>query len=104
MDVLALLAQPTRLEIVRLIWDTELSAGEIAASFELTFGAISQHLRALEAAGVVEARREWRYRYYRARKKALGPLAAYLETTSKPRRVKRAVPGKPSNQWPAGWL
>jgi DNA-binding transcriptional ArsR family regulator len=98
MNAIELVAQPTRLEIVRLIWERERTAGEIAAAFELTFGAISQHLRALEEGGIVEGRREWRHRYYRARKEALAPLAAYLEATWTNR------PSQPKNQWPSGWL
>jgi DNA-binding transcriptional ArsR family regulator len=91
---------------VRLLWDGERSAGEIAQAFELTFGAISQHLRVLEEAGVVEARREWRHRIYRARKAELGPLAAYLEAmwTNRLGKLKRAVEHERSNQWPTGWM
>lgn len=99
------IAQPTRLEIVRLLWEGERTAGEIAEAFDLTFGAISQHLRALEAAGIVEVRRDWRHRYYRARKEALGPLAAYLEAmwTDRLAKPKRSVRGQKSNQWPTEW-
>ncbi len=86
-------AQPTRLEIVRLIWDRERAAGEIAGAFDLSFGAISQHLRVLRDAGVVSVRREWRQRHYCVRKEALGALADYLESMWRDRlgALKRAA-------------
>jgi DNA-binding transcriptional ArsR family regulator len=46
---------------------------------EVTFPAVSQHLRRLRDAGLVTTRAEGRHRYYRADKQALGPLAAALE-------------------------
>ena len=44
------LSSPVRREILWLVWDTERSAGEIAASFDLTAGTISSHLSALRDA------------------------------------------------------
>ena len=76
---LSVVAEPRRREILRLVWDRELAAGEIAARFDVTFGAVSQHLRVLREAGLVEQRKEGRRRFYRARREALGPLAQALE-------------------------
>jgi len=76
---LGIIAEPRRQHILQLVWDRELSAGEIAAEFEVTFGAVSQHLRVLHDAGLVGVRRQGRQRLYLARKAALGPLAAVLE-------------------------
>ena len=76
------MASPRRLEILRLVWDEELAAGRIHAAMpEVTFGAVSLHLRALKEAGLVQARKEGRHRYYRARPEALGPLGRMLEET-----------------------
>ena len=77
--VLQAIAQPRRQRILRLVWDRELTAGEIAADANVTFGAISQHLRVLHEAGLLDRRREGRNQYYRARREALGPLATLLE-------------------------
>ena len=78
---LAALAAPRRREILRLVWDTERSAGEVHRSLgDVTFGAVSQHLRILERAGLVRSRRDGRMRYYAARPEELGPLAAWLES------------------------
>lgn len=78
--VLAAVSSPRRREILRLVWRRELSAGEIAAAMpDVTFGAVSLHLRTLAQAGLVQARAVHRHRFYRARRSALGPLAASLE-------------------------
>jgi DNA-binding transcriptional ArsR family regulator len=79
-DALEIVAVPRRREILRLVWDGERSAGDIAGEMpEVTFGAVSQHLRVLEAAGFVAIRPDGRHRYYAARKQALGDLRPVLE-------------------------
>jgi DNA-binding transcriptional ArsR family regulator len=77
---LSSLASPRRQEILRLVWDRELSAGAIARAMpDITFGAVSLQLGSLERAGLVEVRVEGRHRFYRARRDALGALAQLLE-------------------------
>jgi DNA-binding transcriptional ArsR family regulator len=69
-----------RRQILRLVWEQELSAGAMHRSLtSVTFGAVSQHLRALERAGVLQVRRDGRSRLYRARRAALGNLRSWLE-------------------------
>ena len=80
MDALKVVAEPRRREILRLVWDRELAAGEIADRFDVTFAAVSQHLGVLRDAGFVSVRREGRARLYKADRKALGPLRPMLET------------------------
>jgi DNA-binding transcriptional ArsR family regulator len=78
--ILHALDEPRRREILRRTWTAELSAGELHRGFgDVTFGAISQHLRVLSDAGLIACRREGRHRYYRARQRELGPLRAWLE-------------------------
>lgn len=72
------IAEPRRREILRLVWNQERSVGEIAGHFDITRPAISQHLRVLEAAGLVTLRRDGRRSIYRARRSALQELRAYL--------------------------
>ena len=72
------IAEPRRREILRLVWDAERPAGEIAEHFDVTFGAISQHLGVLRAAGLVVMRKDGTRRYYRADREALRPFAAML--------------------------
>jgi DNA-binding transcriptional ArsR family regulator len=79
MDALQVVSQPRRREILRLVWTDELSAGDIAGRFDVTFGAVSQHLGILREAGFVQLRREGNRRLYRADRERLGPLAQALE-------------------------
>jgi DNA-binding transcriptional ArsR family regulator len=79
MDTVKVIAEPRRREILRLCWDQERTAGALADRFDITFGAVSQHLRVLRDAGLVTVRRDGTRRYYRADRTALGPLANYLE-------------------------
>lgn len=79
MEPLQVIAAPRRLRIMELIWDQELSAGDIAAQFEVSWSAVSQHLRVLKAAGFVVERREGTSRIYRADQAALGLLRSVVE-------------------------
>jgi DNA-binding transcriptional ArsR family regulator len=76
------LAAPRRREILRLIWRDEKTAGDIhRAMDDVTFGAVSQHLRVLVESGLAHRRREGRYRLYEARQAALEPFRAWLESS-----------------------
>jgi DNA-binding transcriptional ArsR family regulator len=79
MDGLQVIAEPHRRRILNLVWDDELAAGDIARQFEITFGAVSQHLAVLREAGFVDVRPQGNRRLYQANKTALGPLRAVLE-------------------------
>lgn len=79
-DAVRAVAEPRRREILRLVWDAELSAGEIAERFDVTFGAVSQHLKVLRDSGLVTLRQEGKKRFYRADRAAMGPLADYLQS------------------------
>lgn len=74
-----MIAEPHRRRILGLVWEEELAAGDIADRFDITFGAISQHLSVLRHAGFVSVRADGNRRLYRANKRALGPLRAVLE-------------------------
>jgi DNA-binding transcriptional ArsR family regulator len=78
--VLAAIASPRRLEILRLVWSHEMAAGDIAAAMpDVTFGAVSLQLRALQNAGLVVCRPDQQNRFYRANRQALGPIGTLLE-------------------------
>ena len=78
--LLGAIASPRRQEILRLVWSQELSAGDIHRSMDdVSFGAVSLQLKALQHAGLVETRPQGRFRYYRARREALGPMATLLK-------------------------
>jgi len=79
MDALQVIAEPRRREILRLVWEEEASAGEIAARFDVSFPAVSQHLAVLREAGFVRVRREGTRRLYRTDREQLGDLADVLQ-------------------------
>ena len=90
------IAEPHRRQILHLVADEELSAGEIASHFELTRPAVSQHLKVLVDAGLLESRRDATRVIYRARPEGLDEVRAYLDTfwATGLRRLKRAVEGE----------
>jgi DNA-binding transcriptional ArsR family regulator len=73
------IAAPRRREILRLVRDRELPAGDIASHFDVTRPAISQHLRVLREAELVVERRAGTRRLYRARREGLAELRAFVE-------------------------
>ena len=73
------IAAPRRRQILRLVRDQELSAGEIASHFDVTRPAVSQHLTVLKGAGLVNERRNGTQRLYRARPEGLADLMAFLD-------------------------
>ena len=73
------IAGPRRRRILTLVRDGELSAGEIAAHFDVTRPAVSQHLNVLKEAGLVSERRNGTKRLYRARPEGLIQLKTFLE-------------------------
>ncbi len=83
-DAWRALAHGTRRDILRLVTERELSAGEIAATFAITRPAVSQHLTNLKAAGLLDERRDGTKRLYRLRPALLHALRDYLAELSPP--------------------
>jgi DNA-binding transcriptional ArsR family regulator len=78
--VLDAVAEPRRREILLLVRDIELPAGEIAGRFaDVSRPAISQHLRVLHDAGLLVERREGTRRLYRTRAEGFAELRGFLE-------------------------
>ena len=72
------LASPVRREILWMLWDGELTAGEIAAGFDVTAGTISSHLNSLVRAGLVQRRAEGTFRRYRLDRDAMAAVRPLL--------------------------
>ena len=91
--VLQAIAEPRRREILMLIRASELASGDIAAHFDVTRPAISQHLQVLASAGLVSVRKDGTRRLYQARPEGLADLRAFLEAFWDDRllRLKRAA-------------
>jgi DNA-binding transcriptional ArsR family regulator len=77
--IIGALTSPVRREILALIWDRELPAGEIAAAFHVTKPTISQHLGVLRDAGLVTVAAAGTSRRYQARPEMLDGLHGALE-------------------------
>jgi DNA-binding transcriptional ArsR family regulator len=72
-------ASPRRRAILRLVWDRELAAGDIAAQFaDISWPAVSQNLRVLCDAGLISQRKAGHFRLYQANHAAVGPLEPFL--------------------------
>ena len=78
-EALKAIAEPRRRAILRLVAHDELAAGEIAAAFEVTRTAVSQHLTVLKNAGLLTERRDGTRRLYLARTEGLAGLREFLD-------------------------
>ncbi len=78
-DALRALAEPRRRAILQLVARNELAAGEIAAAFDVTRPAVSQHLTVLKQAGLLTERRDGTRRLYRARPEGLAQLRRMID-------------------------
>lgn len=79
-EIWNVIGAPRRREILRVVWDQEHSVGEIWKTQPgITMGAVSQHLRLLEEAGLVERRQKGVQHFYVARKDTMGPIGKCLE-------------------------
>lgn len=64
-DPFQAVADPTRRAILTLVAERERSVSELVGHFDISQPAISQHLKILRAAGIVECRKDGRQRLYR---------------------------------------
>ncbi len=75
------LSSPVRREILWMLWDAELPAGEIAAGVEVTAGTVSTHLAALREAGLVSVRVDGNFRRYRVDRPAMEAVLPLLASS-----------------------
>ena len=64
-DLVAILSEPNRRRLLELLSGDEQTVSQLASQFGVTRSAVSQHLGVLSNAGLVHARQEGRFRYYR---------------------------------------
>ncbi len=94
MDTVArAIAEPRRRQILTMVRERELSAGEIASNFDVSRPAVSQHLAVLRGAGLLSERRQGASRYYRARPEGLAGLRDFMDEfwTKRLERLKLAA-------------
>lgn len=63
-DLFSALSDPTRLRIISVLIDNEMSVGEIASQLEMTESAVSHQLRGLRQMRLVRTRKEGRQVFY----------------------------------------
>ncbi len=73
------LADPTRRDILRRVANEELSVGEIAQPYDLTFAAVSKHLKVLDRAKLIIKRRRGKEQMVQLAPRALADASEYLE-------------------------
>lgn len=99
-EALRAVADPTRRAILRLVRDHELPAGEIAGHFpSMSRPAVSQHLRVLTDAGLVEARPDGNRRLYQWRREGLRDAATFVEEMWSD-RLTRLKAAAEREEWP----
>jgi len=99
-ESLRAVADPTRRAILRLVRDSELPAGEIATHFpSISRPAVSQHLRVLTDAGLVDVRPDGNRRLYRWRREGLRDAAAFVDEMWSDRLAKLKAAAE-REEWP----
>jgi DNA-binding transcriptional ArsR family regulator len=78
-EIFRALADPTRRAVYERLAQAEHSVGDLAGGFHVSQPAISQHLAALRAAGLVTERREGRRALYRSNPDGLTPLLDWID-------------------------
>jgi DNA-binding transcriptional ArsR family regulator len=78
-NALRALAEPNRRAILELVRDEPRPVGDIAAHFSITPQAVSQHLRVLKDAGLVEEQREGTRHLFVVRPEGFEPVREFLD-------------------------
>ena len=85
------LGDPTRREILRLLREGELSAGELAGHFEISWPSVSRHLKVLETASLVGSQRRGGHIIYSLRTSVLEDIATEVADMARIGRSPGAV-------------
>src|SRR3954451_7223996 len=90
-NLLRLLADPTRLRLLLLLYEAELTVAELQDILGMGQSRISSHLAQLKRAGIVEDRRAGKHAYYGASKSPPGN-GAHARVTELVRSLAREIP------------
>ncbi len=86
------LGDPTRREILRLLREGELPAGELARQFEISWPSVSRHLKVLQSAGLVTSRRRGGHIIYSLQTSVLEDIATELAEMARLGQAPNAQP------------
>jgi len=78
-DIFQSLADATRRDILKRVAKKELSIGEIATRYNLTFAAVSKHLKVLEKAKLIVKRRQGKQQFVQIAPAAIKDATKFLE-------------------------
>lgn len=78
-EALRAIAHPGRRAMLRLVWDVERPATELANAAGMSKSAASQHLKLLRDAGLMTVRVDANRRLYRADLERLSEIASFLD-------------------------
>lgn len=73
------LADPTRREILKLLRESTLSAGEICEHFDITAAAISRHLSVLKEADLIRDTRNGKFIFYELNATVLEEIMLWIK-------------------------
>ncbi len=82
-EVFKALNDPARREILRMLREKDMTAGEIASEFDMTAPSISHHLDKLKRAGLVTTVKQGQFIHYSLNTSIVDDLLQYLFTLKK---------------------
>ena len=77
-NMLKALSDPVRREILNLLKNGRMAAGDIAAQFDITGAAISRHLSVLKEADLIRDHREGKYIFYELNTSVLEEIMLWI--------------------------
>jgi len=82
-DIFKAMDDPTRREILKMLRVQDMTAGDIAAQFDMTAPSISHHLDKLKRAGLVTTIKQGQYVLYSINTTIIDDLLQYILTFKK---------------------
>jgi ArsR family transcriptional regulator len=82
-DVFKALNDPARREILKMLQKQDLTAGEIAAKFDMTAPSVSHHLDKLKRAGLVTTIKQGQFIHYSINTTIIDEILQYILTLKK---------------------
>lgn len=78
-NTLKALSDPTRREILGILKEKTMSAGEISDKFDISFAAISRHLSVLKDADLIRDERDGKFIYYTINTSVLEEIMLWIK-------------------------